>query len=49
MLMAVGCDGVIIDPCERGTTNTLLSARAVLELDEYCMDYISAHREGRLR
>ena len=49
MLMAAGCDGVIIDPCERGMMNILLSARAVLGWDEYCMDYISAYRQGRLR
>jgi len=49
MLMAVGCDGVIIDPCERGMMNILLSAQAVLGWDEYCVDYISAYRQGRLR
>ncbi len=48
MLMAAGCDGIIIDPCERGMMNILLSARAVLGWDEYCMDYISAYRQGRL-
>jgi len=49
MLMAVGCDGVIIDPCEPGMMNILLSARAILGWDEYCVDYISAYRQGRLR
>ncbi len=49
MLMAAGCDGIIIDPCERGMMNALLSARAVLGWDEYCMDYISAYRQGKLR
>jgi len=29
--------------------NILFSARTVLGLDEYGMDYISAYREGRLR
>jgi len=48
MLVAAGCDGAIIDPCEEGMMNTLLSARAVLGLDEYCMEYIAASREGRL-
>ena len=48
MLIAAGCDGVIIDPCEEGMMTTLFSSRAVLGLDEYCMDYISAYREGRL-
>ena len=48
MLVAAGCDGAIIDPCEEGIMNTLLSARAVMGLDDYCMEYITAHREGKL-
>ena len=48
MLVAAGCDGVIIDPCEPGIMNTLFSVRAVMGLDEYCMEYITAYREGKL-
>lgn len=48
MLVAAGCDGAIIDPCEKGMMNTLKSARAVLGLDEYCMDYLMAYRAGEL-
>jgi len=48
MLIATGCDGAIIDPREEGMMNTIYSARAALGLDEFCMDYISAHREGKL-
>ena len=48
MLIAAGCDGAIVDPCEKGMMNTLYSARAALGLDEYCMGYITASREGRL-
>lgn len=48
MLVAAGADGAIIDPCEEGMMNTLLSARAVLGLDEFCMEYIAAYREGKL-
>lgn len=48
MLIAAGADGVIIDPCEEGMMATLFAARAVLGLDEYCMDYITAYRDGRL-
>ena len=48
MLIAAGADGLIIDPCEEGMMATLLAARAVLGLDEFCMNYISAFREGRL-
>ncbi|MBM4031754.1 MAG: methyltetrahydrofolate cobalamin methyltransferase [Planctomycetes bacterium] len=48
MLIAAGADGAIVDPCEEGIVNTLLSARAVLGLDEFCMEYIGAYREGKL-
>jgi len=48
MLVAAGADGAILDPTEERTMSTLLAARAVLGLDEYGMQYIAAHREGRL-
>jgi len=48
MLVAAGADGAIVDPCESGMMNALFSSRAVLGLDEYCMEYITAHREGKL-
>lgn len=48
MLVAAGADGAIIDPCEEGMMNTLLSARAALGLDEFCMEYITAYRGGKL-
>jgi len=48
MLIAAGADGAIVDPCEKGMVVTLRSARAVLGLDEYGMEYITAHRDGQL-
>jgi len=48
MLIAAGCDGAIIDPCEEGMMNTLMSARAAIGQDEYCMEYLMAHRAGKL-
>ena len=48
MLIAAGADGAIVDPCEEGMINTLFSARAVLGLDDYCMEYITAYRDGKL-
>ena len=47
MLVAAGADGAIVDPCEKGMMNTLLSSRAVLGLDEFCMEYIQAYRAER--
>ena len=48
MLISAGCDGAIIDPCEPGMMNTIFSARAALGLDEYCTDYLSAFRAGKI-
>ena len=48
MLIAAGADGAILDPCEAGMMATLLAARAVLGLDDFCMAYITAYRDGRL-
>ena len=48
MLVACGCDGAVMDPCEKGMMNALYSAYAAAGLDEYCMNYITAHREGKL-
>ena len=48
MLIAAGADGAIIDPTEPGMMTTLYSARAVMGQDEYCMEYLTAHRQGKL-
>lgn len=48
MLIHAGADGAIIDPCEEGMMTTLYSSRAVLGLDDFCMDYVTASRENRL-
>ncbi|MFP4058644.1 MAG: dihydropteroate synthase [Candidatus Brocadiia bacterium] len=48
MLVAAGADGAIIDPCEEGMMATLLAARAVLGDDQFCMEYLTAYREGKL-
>ena len=48
MLVAAGADGAIMDPCEQGMMNALISSRAVLGLDDFCMAYIQASRAGIL-
>jgi len=48
LLMAQGLDGVIMDPTEKHMMSTLLAARTLLGKDDFCMDYITAQREGRL-
>lgn len=41
-----GLDGAIIDPLDRGMMAALYATRAVAGLDEYCMEYMTAAREG---
>ena len=45
MLVAAGCDGAIIDPTEKDIMITLCSARAVMGIDEYCMEYLKKMRD----
>ena len=49
MLIYAGSDGFIFDVCEPGMMNAFRSAKAVLGLDEYGMEYITAYREGGLQ
>ncbi len=48
LLMAAGQDGAILDPTEAGVAAALFATGALLGRDEYCMEYITAEREGRL-
>ncbi len=44
MLVAAGCDGAIVDPTENEMMTTLCAARAVMGIDEYCMQYLEKMR-----
>ena len=48
MLVAAGCDGAIVDPTEPDMMTTLCSARAVMGIDEYCMEYLTKMRADGL-
>lgn len=48
MLIGAGCDGAIMDPTEEGMMNILCSSAAVMGQDEYCMEYLTAYRAGKL-
>jgi len=48
MLLAGGCDGAIMDPCEPGMMTAIASSRVILGMDEFGVEYISAYREGKL-
>ncbi len=48
LAVGAGLDGAIIDPLDKGVLGQLFAARALLGLDEFCMDYMTAVREGQL-
>jgi len=48
MMLEAGLDGAIIDPCADGMMGIMYGTLALMGKDEYCMNYITAHQEGRL-
>jgi len=48
MAMLKGLDAAILDPCDKRLMASIISASALLGKDEYCMNYIQAHREGKM-
>lgn len=48
MALNAGLDAAIIDTLDRGMMATLKASNAVLGKDGFCMDYITAHRNGGL-
>jgi 5-methyltetrahydrofolate--homocysteine methyltransferase len=48
LLIGAGLDSAIIDPTEPGMLATVLGTEALAGRDEYCMNYITAEREGKL-
>lgn len=46
--VARGLDSAILDPTDKQLYSALKAAQAVMGRDEFCMDYITAFREGRL-
>lgn len=46
--MALGMDGYILNPTDTGMMGVIYAARALLDQDEYCGDYLAAYRDGLL-
>ncbi len=46
--MNAGMDSAILDPLDRGMLGTIYATEAMLGLDEFCIEYITAFREGRI-
>jgi len=47
MAMAKGLDGVILDPCDKRIMANLITTMTLLGKDEFCMNYLTAFREGK--
>ena len=48
LAMNAGMDSAILDPLDRGMLGTIYATEAMLGLDDYCIEYITAFREGRI-
>jgi len=48
LAMAAGMDSAIVDPTNRDMLGIIYATDCLLENDEYCLEYISAFREGRI-
>ncbi len=46
LAMNCGLDSAILDPTNRDLLGLIYATEALLGLDDYCMEYISAYREG---
>ena len=47
LAMQAGMDCAIIDPTSRDMIGSIFATEALLELDEYCVEYIGAYKEDR--
>jgi len=45
LAMNAGLDSCVVDPCNRDMMGIIFATEAMLGLDDYCMEYISAYRE----
>jgi len=48
MAIERGLDAAIIDPLDKQVMSTIFAARALVGKDEFCTDYLSAFRQGKL-
>lgn len=51
LALAIGCglDSALIDPTDAGMIAAALSAEGLMGLDEFCMGYLTAFREGKIK
>ena len=46
LAMNAGLDSCIVDPTNRDMMGLIFATEALLGMDDYCMEYISAYRDG---
>jgi len=46
LAMGAGMDSAIVDPTNRDMLGVIYAANALLENDEFCLEYIGAYKEG---
>ena len=46
LAMKAGLDSAILDPTNRDLLGIIYATEAMLGLDDFCMEYISAYRDG---
>ena len=46
LAMNAGLDSAILDPTNRDLMGAIFATEALLGMDDYCMEYITAFREG---
>lgn len=48
MLMWAKLDSVFLDPLDKRLMDSIVASKALMNEDEFCMNYITAHRAGKL-
>ena len=48
LAMNAGMDSAIVDPCNNAMLGVLLAADALLENDDFCLNYTGAYKKGRI-
>lgn len=48
LLLSAGLDAALIDPLDKRMMAVLLATEALLNKDEYCMQYLTAYKEGKI-
>ena len=44
-----GLDAAILDPCDKELMASIIATKALVGKDEYCLNYLEAYRQGKLK